>query len=50
MILLMIISFQPHSLFKQLTESLGLHQHINCPTYVSGNILDLIFTPSEISL
>ena len=42
--------FQPHSLFKPLTESLGLHQHINCPTHVSGNILDLIFTPSKISL
>ena len=33
---------QPHSLFRQLTESLGLHQHISCPTHTSGNILDLI--------
>ena len=41
-------SFQPHSLFKKLTESIGLHQHINCPTHVSGNILDLIFTPTVI--
>ena len=33
---------QPHSLFRQLTKSLGLHQHISCPTHTSGNILDLI--------
>ena len=38
---------QPHSLFRQLTESLGLHQHISCPTHTSGNILDLIFTPND---
>ena len=43
-------SFQPQSLFKKLTESIGLHQHINCPTHVSGNILDLIFTHSDIPL
>ena len=38
---------QPHSLFRQLTESFGLHQHISCPTHTSGNILDLIFTPNN---
>ena len=43
-------SLQPHSLFEKLTESLGLQQYINCPTHVSGNILYLIFTPSDISL
>ena len=31
-------SSQPYSLCKQLTESLGLHQHIICSTHVSGNI------------
>ena len=30
---------QPHSLFRQLTEYLGLHQHISCPTHKSGNII-----------
>ena len=33
---------QPHSLFRQLSESLGLHQHISCPTHTSGNHFDLI--------
>ena len=43
-------SSKPHSLFKQLTEALSLHQHTKCPTRVSGNILDLIFIPIEIPL
>ena len=43
-------SSQQYSLFKQLTESISLHQHINCPTHVSGNIIDIIFTPIRIWL
>ena len=39
--------YQAHSLFRKLTESLGLHQHVSCPTHISGNILDLIFTPND---
>ena len=37
-------SSKPHSLFKQLTEYLGLHQHLNCPTQVSGNIKSYIYS------
>ena len=38
-------SSQPNSLFKPLTEYLGLHQYINSPTHVTYNILYLIFSP-----
>ena len=38
-------SSQPHTLFKQLNASIGLHQNINYPNHVNGNILDIIFTP-----
>ena len=37
----------PRSLFKQLIDSLGLNQHIHFPSHATGNIIDLIFTPSE---
>ena len=37
----------PHSLFKQLTDSLGLYQNVYFPSHASGNIIDLIFTPSD---
>ena len=36
-----------HSLFKQLTDSLGLNQHVYFPIHASGNIIDIIFTPSD---
>ena len=38
---------QLHSLFRQLTESLGLHQYVSYPTHTSGTILDLIFTLND---
>ena len=38
---------KPHSLFMLLSESIGLHKHISCPTHTSCNILDLIFTPND---
>ena len=47
---------QPYSLFKQITESLGLYiiyifiQHINYNSHDISNILDLILTPSDILL
>ena len=40
-------SSPPHSSFKQLTHSLGLNQHILIPSHISGNIIDLIFTPND---
>ena len=40
-------SSPPHSSFKQLTDSLDLNQHILIPSHISGNIIDLIFTPND---
>ena len=39
-----------HGAFKFLTKSLSLCQHISFPTYSSGNILDMIFTPYPVFL
>ena len=41
-------SSPPHSLFKQLTDSLGLNQHVYFPSHACGNIIDLISTPTFI--
>ena len=47
-ILIIILILPPHHLsFKHLTDSLGLNQHILIPSYISGNIIDLIFTPND---
>ena len=43
-------SFPPHSSFKQLNDSLGLNQHILIPSHDSGNIIDIIFTPTLLEI
>ena len=36
-------NIHPHSTFKNLTDSLSLHQLITFPTHIAGHSLDLIF-------
>ena len=36
----------PHIMFTNLTNSLSLSQHVNFPTHINGNIIDLIFSSS----
>ena len=36
----------PHSMFTNITNSLSLSQHVNFPTHINGNIIDLVFSSS----
>ena len=42
-------NIHPHSTFKNLTDSLSLHQFITFPTHIAGHTLDLIFCRSHSS-
>ena len=33
-------------MFTNLTHSLSLSQHVNFPTHINGNIIDLVFSSS----